>query len=126
MSSKVMLTARLERELVVKINRIARQQDVSVNDLIDYAIDLVERKNQEADSVLDRVALLEKNQAALYDMVAIFGDNLDAKFAEAVANLKADLKHYAVVLEKQLVAHDTCEAERLKDLGKRVSPGNYY
>lgn len=122
MSSKVMLTARLERELVDKINRIARQKDVSVNDLIDYAVGLVERENREADSVLDRVALLEKNQAALYDMIAIFGDNLDAKFGEAVAKLKADLKHYAVILEKQLVTHDTCEAERLKDLGERVRP----
>lgn len=76
----------------------------------------------EADSVLDRVALLEKNQAALYDMIAIFGDNLDVKFGETVAKMKEHLKQYFVTLEKQLCNHDAFEAERLKELGDRIRP----
>ncbi|MBJ6749560.1 hypothetical protein [Geomonas anaerohicana] len=125
MSSKVMLTARLERELVEKINRIARQKDVSVNDLIDHAIGLVEMQNREADSLLDRVAVLEKNMLALYDLIAVFGERMDGKFSEASINEKERLEYLYAMVEKKIVEHDKAEVGRFQNTFPRPE-GTYY
>jgi Ribbon-helix-helix protein, copG family. len=125
MSSKVMLTARLERELVEKINRIARQKDVSVNDLIDQAIGLVERQHREADSLVDRVFVLEKNMLALYDLIAVFGERMDGKFSEASINEKERLEYLYALVEKRIVEHDKAEVGRFEKTFPHPQ-GTYY
>ena len=125
MSSKVMLTARLERELVEKINRMARQKDVSVNDLIDHAIGLVERQHREADSLVDRVFVLEKNMLALYDLIAVFGERMDGKFSEASINEKERLEYLYALVEKKIVEHDKAEVGRFQKTFPHPQ-GTYY
>ncbi len=125
MSSKVMLTARLERELVEKINRMARQKDVSVNDLIDHAIGLAERQHREADSLVDRVFVLEKNMLALYDLIAVFGERMDGKFSEASINEKERLEYLYALVEKKIVEHDKAEVGRFQKTFPHPQ-GTYY
>lgn len=125
MPSKVMLTARLERELVERINHIARQKDVSVNDLIGHAIDLVEREEREADSLLDRVVVLEKNMLALYDLIAVFGERMDGKFSEASINEKERLEYLYRIVEQKIVEHDKAELARFEKTFPRAQ-GTYY
>jgi methionine-rich copper-binding protein CopC len=70
-------------------------------------------------SILERVAFLEKNLAAVLDLVMTFSEKLEEKFSQANINEKERLKSLFKLLNIKMSEHDEAEEARFVRFGVR-------
>jgi len=109
---KTTLPARLEPDLIARLQRVSQAKKASVNDTISCAMDALEREQKEGGSFTQRVAFLEKNLSALLDLVLTFSEKMDAKFSEASTTEKERMKSLYKLLEIKMAEHDEAEEVR--------------
>ena len=117
------LPARLEMDLITRLNRVANTRKISVNDVISLALDGLEGEREVAQTITDRIEFIEKNLAALADLIEVFNKNMGQLFSEvgrcfneAGALEKERLGALYRLLENRLKDHDEAESERFRIL----------
>ena len=117
------LPARLEPDLITRLNRVSTTRKISVNDVISLALDGLEGEREVAQTITDRIEFMEKNLAALAELVEVFTQNMGRHFnevgqcfSEAGAVEKERLGALYRLLEGRLKDHDEAERERFRNL----------
>lgn len=110
--TKIHLPDRINPEVVARIKYLANVFQVGTEEVISLALDALERETKAGDSLPQRVAHLEKNLAAFFDLVMTFNEKLEEKFAEANLTEKNRLKGLLKLLEIKIGEHDEAERER--------------
>ena len=124
MPRKAMLPARLDPDQIARLNAVSKANSLSIDDTIALALDALEREQCVAETVTERLELLEKNLAALVDLIAEYSGKIDRQFGEAGINEKERLKSLFRLLEAKLCEHDEAEAARFADLFERAFRGS--
>jgi hypothetical protein len=121
---KTTLPARLEPDLIARLQRVSQAKKASVNDTISCAMDALEREQKEGGSFAQRVAFLEKNLSALLDLVLTFSEKMDAKFSEASKDERDRMKSLYKLMEIKMDEHDEAEEVRFHTVLTSVRPGD--
>lgn len=125
MSRKVMLTSRLEPELVARLNDLSTASKATVADTISLALDALEREQKAADTVAERIEKLEANVAALVDLMATFNGKVDHEFLQASTNERERLKSLLTLIEKRITEHDEAEKARFEKIAPLASRSTF-
>jgi hypothetical protein len=74
MSKKVMLTTRLEPELIARLNEVAASKYLPIDATISAALDAFDREQNMAESLADRVEKFESTVSRLVDVIVAQDD----------------------------------------------------
>jgi hypothetical protein len=114
------LPARLDMELIARLNRVSNTRKISVNDVISLALDGLEGEREVAQTITDRIEFLEKNLAALVELMEIFDKKMEHLFIESGASEKERLKALYLLFKANMNDHDKAEQERFAGLKPRA------
>jgi hypothetical protein len=99
---KMKLCARLEMEIIRRLQSASSRKKMSVSDVIAVALDAWEREQDVAEKVGERLEFLEKNLLALVELNEKSDDKIDRHFSEALAEEKEMLKSLYILIEARL------------------------
>ena len=115
-----MLPNRLEIEVMARLKRISCTRKISVNDVISLALDGLEGEREVAQTITDRIDFLEKNLAALVELMEVFDKKVDRLFIESGVSEKERLKALYLLFKANISDHDKAEQERFAGLKPRA------
>ena len=111
-----MLPNRLDLDVVARLKRISSIRKISVNDVISLALEGLEGEREVAQTITDRIEFLEKNLAALVDLMEVFDAKIDRHFGNETERMKT----MYLLIKANLNDHDQAEKERFENLTPRV------
>jgi len=111
---KKTLCARLDPDLIVRLQALSKFNDATINHTISLALDALEREQKAENPVTVRVGFLEKNLSAILDLVNAFSEKLDQKFGEAGTNERERIKSLYKLLDIKISEHDEAEEGRFQ------------
>jgi hypothetical protein len=121
----------LEPTLINRLKRLSKAVNAPINDTISIALDALGRNRSITEAVItgaenvaltvaDRVEFLEKNLAALVNLIAVQNEKMDDISPKPPRSKKERLKAFYLLLETKLSVHDAAERERFENLIPRV------
>jgi len=121
---KVHFPARVAPPVVARIQALAKALDVSYSEVISLALDALEHEQKAGGTIAERMAFLEKNVAAFFNLVMTFSDKIEERFAQASVDEKERLKSLFKLLNIKLTEHDEAEEARFDRfvVGKSEAP----
>jgi hypothetical protein len=120
---KMTMSARLDPDLIARLQTASKTIDASINHTISLALDALEREQKGGNSVAVRVGFLEKNLSAMLDLVTAFGEKIDEKFSQANINERERLKSLYKLLNTKMCEHDEAEEARFSKFVASIRGG---
>lgn len=114
--AKMKMCARLEIEIIKRLQLAGSRKKISVSDVIAGALDAWEREQDIAEQVGARLECLEKNLLALVDLMEVFDAKIDRHFGNETERMKT----MYLLMKANLNDHDQAEKERFENLTTRV------
>jgi hypothetical protein len=117
MLPKKHLPIRIEPALIARLDAVSKAIKNPVNDVISLALDALEREQNVAQTVTERLEYLENNLASLVELMTVFNEKID----QAGVSEKEHIKQLYRLLEIKMDEHDEAEIGRFKELAPRTS-----
>ena len=114
------LPERVEFDVITRLKRVSNTRKISLSDVISLALDGLEGEREVAQTITDRIEFLEKNLAALVEVMDVFDKKMDRLFIESGASEKERLKALYLLFKANIKDHDNAEQERFTNLTSRV------
>jgi hypothetical protein len=110
------LPERVEIDVIARLKRVSDTRKISLSEVISLALDSLEGTREVAQTITDRIEFLERNLAALVDLMEVF----DAKIDQHFSNETKRLKTMYLLIKANMNDHDQSEKERFENLTPRV------
>ena len=114
------LPERVEIDVITRLKRVSNARKISLSEVISLALDGLEGEREVAQTITDRIEFLEKNLAALVELMEIFDKKMEHLFIESGASEKERLKALYLLFKANMNDHDQAEKERFENLTPRV------
>ncbi len=112
MANREHLKPRLEQELIERLSAVAETKKITVNDAIFFALDALDREENDRAFLSERVEKLEATIGNLVDAMAAFSASISDRFNEASAIEKTRLESVTKFLKDHMLEHDNLEKNR--------------
>jgi rubrerythrin len=124
MSKKMMLTSRLEPELIARLNATSAANKTTVSDTISFALDALEREQNATETIAEWSEKLNANIIALVETMKAFTGQMNLNFEMAKEMERVRLQAIVdLIKENEKAAQERFErlAKSSNKIGERIN-----